>query len=237
MTPHEMDARRMTPQQRLQAAAGRVAPSSTTVDILIASLSKALEHPHVEKYRKVNLAHPEMKRVSEQRGSMELLYAVGFEPHYGHLLLNTYDQSLLRSALEALHGVQSTEPYLSDREVVKRKRSAEATRAEAERHADVRRREHAAMLPEEPAEGDDSVAKVCVHLDGKMVWRRFDSTVDTLRDLLNWVKSLPGAPTSPHLENVTMKPALPLDTQTQLGKTLHTLDLWPAGHVRVSCAA
>ena len=180
-----------------------------------------------------------MKRVSESPGALELLYATGYENHYGHLLLNHYNKKLLEDSVAALHRVQATHPaYLRDHGKVTREASLARAAAEAERTDAERRRVHASKLPAEPPEGAAGAAKVCVHLnDGKQVWRRFDSTVDTLRDLLNFVKSLKGAPDSPRLDNITQLPSLPLDVNSQLGLSLHHLDLWPAGHVRVSCAA
>lgn len=228
----------MTPVQRIEAAADRLAPSSSAVDVLTTSFSKVLSDPHSERYRKVNLQNPTMKRVSEAAGAMEILHATGYEHHYGHLLLNAYDRTLLEAAVAALRKVQTSHPaYLRDNDKVTREVATARATAEAERVDDERRRLHASKLPAEPPEGAAGAAKVCVHIDGKQVWRRFDSTVDTLRDLLNWVKSLKGAPDSPRLTNITQSPSLPLDVNSQLGLSLHHLDLWPAGHVRVSCAA
>jgi len=229
----------MTPAQRIEAAASRLAPSSLAVDILECSFAKVLANPQAERYRKVNLAHPTMKRVGEQPGALELLHATGFEHHYGHLLLNTYDKPLLEAAVTALHRIQTSGAYLADRQLVQREAAEARTRADAEQADDERRAAAAAKVPAEPAEGTAGTAKIAIHLGGgKVVWRRFDSTVDTLRDLLNFVKSLKGAPNSPRLENITQLPASRLDVNSQLGLCLHHLDLWPAGHVRVtSCAA
>ena len=229
----------MRPMQRLETAANRLAPSSFAVDMLSVSLSKVISHPHSEKFRKVNLANPTMKRVSDQPGAMELLHAAGWEHHYGHLLLNSYDIGLLEAAAAALQRVQSSHPaYLSDHERVQREAAKSRVVAEIERINDERCRAHAAKVPAEPKEGSIGASKICIHLaDNKFVWRRFDSTVDTLQDLLNFVKSIKGSPDSPRLENITQLPSAPLDVKGQLGLSLHHLDLWPAGHVRVSCTA
>lgn len=95
-------------------------------------------------------------------------------------------------------------------------------------------------MPAEPAEGAAGNALLCVHLaDGAQVWRRFESC-NTLEDLLNHVRSLPGVPlgepSSLRLTNVTMAPHVPLRLDSQLGLTLQALDLWPTGHVRVDAA-
>uniref|UniRef100_A0A7S4MQG3 UBX domain-containing protein n=1 Tax=Prymnesium polylepis TaxID=72548 RepID=A0A7S4MQG3_9EUKA len=229
----------MSPSQRIEAAAQRIAPHSTAVDILAVSFAKVLADPHSEKYRKVSLSNPTMKRVAEQTGAMELLHAAGWEHHYGHLLLNVYERPLLQEAVAALQRVQTTSPaYARDRAHVQQELARSRATAQQEREDTERRQLHFAKVPAEPPEGSAGAAKICIHLaDNSLVWRRFDSTVDTLRDLLNFVKSLKGAPDSPRLENVTQLPARGLDAQNQLGLSLHHLDLWPAGHVRVSCAA
>merc|ERR1719498_587924 len=180
-----------------------------------------------------------MKRMSECPGALELLHATGFEHHFGHLLLNVYNKALLEAAVAALRRVKVSNPaYARDHELVQRNEEQSRQRQEARRIDDERRKSHAAKVPAEPPEGAAGAAKICIHLgDNQMVWRRFDSTVDTLRDLLNFVKSLDGAPVSPQLENITQLPSSQLDVQSQLGLSLHHLDLWPAGHVRVSCSA
>ena len=70
------------------------------------------------------------------------------------------------------------------------------------------------------------------------VWRRFESC-NTLEDLVNYARSLPGVPLgdSLRLTNVTMAPHVPLDIGRQLGLSLQDLDMWPTGHVRVESVA
>ena len=77
---------------------------------------------------------------------------------------------------------------------------------------------------------------MCVHVGSAATWRRFNSA-DTLEDVLNFVRSLPGTPAVRELGelrvcDVTTRPAKRFDVTTQLGLTLQTLDLWPTGHVR-----
>lgn len=229
----------MSPLHRIESAVTRLAPSSTAVDILATSYTKVLANPQCERFRKVDLSNPIMRSVSQRPGAMELLHATGWEHHYGHLLLNVYNRTLLEKALSALQNVQNSHPaYFRDCALVKFEASRSRETAEREQAEDDRRRVHAQKVPVEPPEGSAGTAQVCIHLDGnKHVWRRFDSTVDTLQDLLNFVKSLKGAPLSPRLENITQIPSLPFDLHSQLGLSLHQLDLWPAGHVRVTCHA
>lgn len=153
--------------------------------------------------------------------------------------MNHFNPNLVKQAVQALQRIQQSNPlYLKDRELVKREEERTRTLAEAERIQEERRKSYAAKVPDEPPENEGTAAKICLHLsDGKTVWRRFDSTVDTLQDLLNFVKSLKGAPDSLRLENITQNPSRVLNLIDGLGCSLHHLDLWPAGHVRVSCAA
>ena len=92
-------------------------------------------------------------------------------------------------------------------------------------------------VPEEPPEGAAGSTKICVHVGQEQVWRRFESC-NTLEDLLNFVRSLPRAPKRDLvLDNITTRPPRRLDTAAQLGLTLQRLDMWPSGHVAVSCGA
>lgn len=229
----------MSPPQRIDVAVDRLAPYSTAVDILERSLTKVLASPNSERYRKVSLDQPTMRGVSERPGAMELLHATGWERHYSHLLLNTLDKGLLETAVAALRRTQATSSaYACDHQLVQREAEVSREKAKAAAIEEERRRGHAAKVPAEPPEGAAGAAKICIHLnEQKTIWRRFDSTVDTLRDLVNFVKSLEGAPESPRLQNITQLPACTLDVQSQLGLSLHFLDLWPAGHVRVLSSA
>lgn len=180
-----------------------------------------------------------MKSLSGRPGAMELLRATGWEYHYGHLLLNHVDIDLLEAALATLRRVQNNHPeYLRDHSLVERQTAQAHTAAAVKKVEDQCRRSSLAKVPKEPPEGAAGAAKICIHLGpNKHVWRRFDSTTDTLQDLLNFVKSLEGAPSSPQLENITQAPHLLLDQKKHLRLSLHHLDLWPAGHIRVSCSS
>lgn len=170
---------------------------------------------------------------------MELLRVTGWEYCYGHLLMNNYDHATLQEAVKALRAVKSSHPlYLRDRARVTQEAEQQNLAQRLERKDAERRQSFAVKVPAEPSDGAAGTTKICFHLeDDQKVWRRFDSSVDTLQDLLNFVKSLKGTPTSPQLQNITISPVRVLDEKTQLGFSLYHLDLWPAGHVRVTCAA
>jgi len=225
----------MAPAERINSAARRLSSSSTSVDVLLTSLEKVVASPHVEKYRKVSLANPVMRELAP--GAMELLHATGWESHFGYLLLNRFDKALLETGISALRAVRSQPAYIRDKERTHCEAAAAHSTAKEEASAARLRSEFARRVPEEPAEGSAGVAKICIHLaDGSTVWRRFE-TWDTLNDLLNFVRSLPGTSPNTLLENITMKPAQVL-SEKHLKQTIQGLDLWPAGHVRiVSCAA
>ena len=226
-----------SPEDRVRQCAARLAGKAGAVDVLVASLGRVLEHPEVEKYRKVNPSNPAFARtVGAAAGGVEFLMAVGYEPLHGHLVLQRRDPALLWLGKSALEAVRNTEEYLGAKESIEIERALGMS-AVAYDEEDARRRQaFAARLPEEPSEGSAGSAKVCVHLGSSSTWRRFNSA-DTLEDVLNFVRSLPGAPAvhevgELRVADVTTRPAKKFDTSTQLGLTLQTLDLWPTGHVR-----
>ena len=107
-----------------------------------------------------------------------------------------------------------------------------------EREDAARRAVYLRRVPPEPLEGAANKTRLCVHTPaGSRVWRHFESS-DTLEDLANFARSLPGVPlgSSLRLSNVTMAPHQPLNLETQIGLTLYTLDMWPTAHVQVSDA-
>ena len=77
----------MTPEQRVQQCAQRLAGRAEAVDVLTTSLARILQSPHDEKFRKVNISNPKFQQyVASAPGGMEFMYAVGFEPMHGYLV-------------------------------------------------------------------------------------------------------------------------------------------------------
>merc|ERR1712146_267401 len=109
--------------------------------------------------------------------------------------------------------------------------------AEAEA-ARKRRASYLARVPKEPSAGDGAISccELNIQMTGqKIASRRFDSEA-TLRDLINFVRSLERVPDGKlRLENVTMAPVNTLNqTEADLDRSLYSLDLWPVSHIRVS---
>jgi len=232
----------MTPTQRISAAVGKLqnAPA-IAVDVLFASLSKARDGgPHSEKYRKVSVANAVFKEsVLGVPGGTELLYAVGYEPMFGHLVLQRWSEPLLTHALEALSRLRENSAYLSSAAMVQSTANAEAAAATKAAALQKRRAEHAARVPKEPEQGDETSSCVIINIklaDEKIASRKFDSEA-TLRDLLHFVRSLERVPdpeAALRLENITMAPAIQLNAaDADLDRSLYSLDLWPVSHVRV----
>ena len=75
--------------QAIQRATDRLVASKSAhaIDLLRASLTKVLEQPHNERFRTVNPTTAAMSPVADARGGTEFLWAVGYEPIYGHLVL------------------------------------------------------------------------------------------------------------------------------------------------------
>lgn len=234
----------MTPIERINRAAAKlqIAPScSLAVDILFASLSKAREFPHSERYRKVSVANAVFKEsVLGVPGGTELLYAVGYEPMFGHLVLQQWSEPLLTHALETLSRLKESSAYLSSAAMAQSAANVEAQRQAELAVAAQRRAAHASRVPKEPEQGD-AATKSCVVIniklvDEKIASRKFDSEA-TLRDLLHFVRSLERVPNPEaplRLENVTTAPAIQLNAvDADLDRSLYSLDLWPVSHVRV----
>lgn len=236
-----------TREERICKCALALATTPDALDILHLSLTKALQQPHVEKYRKVSVEQGVFKeRVASRNASgVELLHAVGFEPMYGHLVLQKHDPALLRHALVALDGARLTPEYMDRHAQIQfaaagaqaRKQAAEQDAAAAA----ARRAAFAAKVPREPPEGGDgrestAVITVKVGDDSVACTRRFNSD-DTLDDLCNYVRSLRSAPSGAmRVENVTTRPARLFDLGKEGSCSLYALDLWPRGKVLVTSA-
>jgi hypothetical protein len=96
----------MDRRQRMQSAAARLVAcgpiGARAIDILMASVTKVLAEPHKERYRIVDQSHPAMRPVAEARGGTEFLWAIGYEPLHGHLVLQSHDPAQLRAGLDVL---------------------------------------------------------------------------------------------------------------------------------------
>ena len=83
-----------SPEQHIQACAAQLSGRALAVDTLITSLKRAIEQPNNEKYRKVNISNKAFQeRVASVPGGIEFLYAVGFDPMHGHLVLQVHPSS------------------------------------------------------------------------------------------------------------------------------------------------
>lgn len=221
----------------MQQCAARLAGRAEAVDVLVASLGRVLQHPDEEKYRKVNPSNPSFARtVGAVPGGVDFLMAVGYEPLHGHLVLQRRDPALLWLGKSALEAVRHSDVYIGAKESLEIEKAIGMS-AVAYDEEDVKRRQaFASRVPDEPAEGAAGTAKICTHVGGSSTWRRFRSD-ETLEDILNFVRSLPGTPAVRDVRelkvaNVTTRPATAFDANTQLGLTLQTLGMWPTGHVR-----
>lgn len=224
-----------TPEQRVQACVARLAGHAAAVDTLITSLTKVLEHPEDERYRKVNISNKAFQeRVASAPGGMEFMQAVGFQPMHGHLVLQSRDPALVWIGKSALEQIRTGEQYQRSKEALELKQALAMSSGDYEVEDAARRAQYLARVPEEPTEGLAGNSLICFHVGDEQVWRRFESC-NTLEDLVMFARSLPKTPLRDlALSNVTMSPAVPLDLSNQLGLTLQRLDLWPTGHVQVS---
>ena len=237
--PEALKAPGKTPEERIDACSSRLAGNAIAVDTLISSVSKVLDHPTEERYRTVNLSNANFQRhVASAPGGMEFMQAVGYVPMHGHLVLQHPNSALLRRGKAALEQQQKSRSYIAAKDTLELSRVLAMSETEYTGEAAKRRAGFAARVPDEPAEGLAGNALLCFHLPGeRQVWRRFESS-NTLEDLLNFARSLPGAPEQAiKLANVTMAPEVLLDASGQPGLTLQSLELWPTGHISVRAAS
>lgn len=244
----------LSPRDRIKKCAALLAKTPDVLDLLHASLTRVLNDPNSERLRKVNVsAGPFKKHVADKsRAGLELLYAVGYEPLHGYLVLQKHDAFLLSLAIDALDAERSSTTFIDAKAI----QVADHTRSQAAMQeaasAATRRAAHLAKVPAEPKAGEvDAASSVCVisvrlvsvegerAADAHVVTRRFASD-NTLDDLINYVRSLDRIPEATELsiENVTTRPARTLDPTTQGSLSLYALDLWPRGQVQVreACA-
>lgn len=238
-------ARELTQEERIRKSAIGVASTPDAVDILRASLAKVLAQPLNEKLRKINVnAGPFKERVSSKAPSaVELLYAVGYQPMHGYLVLQNHQPGLLKLALEALDAARAAPSYVTGRAKIDGEKAQQAARVHDAEAAAARRAAHLAKVPAEPkADGATSACVITVRAPGGApATRRFESD-NTLEDLVNWILSLECVPETEEvgaltIENVTVRPARRLELSRDGQASLYALDLWPRGQVEVRASA
>lgn len=173
---------------------------------------------------------------------MELLYACGYQPIHGFLVLQSHDARLLRLAIESLDAARSAPSYVEKKARQDGERARQAAVAGDAAAAAARRAAYLAKLPPEPtADGATSCCVITVRAPGgaPVGTRRFGSE-DTLEDLVHYIRSLADVPECGDaltVENVTTRPARMLDVAEEGSRSLFSLDLWPRGQVQVRVAS
>lgn len=236
-----------TPEARITKCSWQLAEAAPAAfDILFASLTKVLREPTNERLRKINVTSGPFKEqvASRSAAAVELLYAVGYVPMHGFLVLQKHDSSLLSHALHALNEARAAPGYVAGKATMADERARKEATAQEQTAAALRRAAHRAKVPAEPAADDggraSSACVITVKLAGidpyeaRVGTRRFDSD-NTLNDLVHYIRSLDRVPESERLtiENVTTRPARVLDPATQGSLSLYALDLWPRAQVQV----
>lgn len=235
----------LTPEARIHKAAASLARLPDALNILHASIGKALAEPHNERFRKVNVSRGVFYERVASRGSagVELLYAVGYEPMHGHLVLQRHDACLLQAALRALEATRETSAYREAKAALDGEAARRQAAAKDEAADRARRAAHLAKVPAEPTAGDGSASACVITIKvgaNDTAWRRRFNSEDTLEDLMHFIRSLEGVPDEPAelvVTNVTTRPPTKLDAVAQRNASLYALDLWPVSHVRVVSAA
>ena len=241
----------LTRDQRIRKCASALACTPDALELLHASLNKVYEQPHNERLRKVNVTTGifHARVAANNPAGVELLYAVGYEPMHGHLVLQKHDPTVLAVALQELGAAKHLPAYIV---AITARADDRARREETAREAAAKamlRASYLAKVPAEPSEADavNHASSACVITVGvangdapagnapRVATRRFDSDC-TLEDLVNYVRSLP-AVTTPDGEltiaNVTTRPTRVLDAAAESHASLYALDLWPRGRIEV----
>merc|ERR1719198_1426774 len=240
----QQQGKHMTP---IRAAAAALAPHPQQLDQLLASLRRVLANPHDERVRKVALSSSAFASLPDhvRRLMTGFLKACGYEYMHSYLVLQRFDAALLSAGIAACEAEQGDDAYRRAKAELLEKQAAQRAKAEEAKAQEAVRKKFEALPPAEPRAGAAGTTQICFLVedaDGEtrryLTKRRFE-TWDTLKDLLNFARSLPGVPPREDLklENVTVSPVVPLDPRTQRGHTLEGLGLWPSGLVLIRAAA
>lgn len=245
----------LTREARIRRAAASLALTPDALDILHSSLTRVLQQPHSERLRKVNVTQGVFKErvASKSTAGVELLYAVGYEPMHGHLVLQKHEPAMLELALSALDATRSSQTYIEGKAAMQSARAQQHAQEKEAAAACARRAARLAKVPAEPEADASSTCVISVRLashgrttrtteEGNVVSsaervgkRRFHSD-NTLDDLMNYIYSLPGVPEGELLlANVTTGRVVIEPSQGSL--SLFALDLWPRGQVEVVARA
>jgi len=231
---------------RIAEVARALSTHASVVDVLLASLNRVLANPSDERVRKVSVSAKVFDRGEQvKRLMIALLNAVGFEYLHGYLVLQTLNVEKLKAGRTHLEAAQRTKAYQQAKEqVLVTQAVAKARQAEVAQESEARQK-YQSRAPKEPHEGAAGSTQLCFLVESPnskarrfLAKRRFE-TWDTLADVANFARSLPGVPLddSLKLDNVTTSPNACLDLREQRTHTLERLDLWPSGLILIRSAA
>ena len=239
-----IEREQVPPSLRIVKNAGLLSESPEALDLLLSSLCHTLLEPDLKRVQRINQNDSIFQSVVEKApGGMELLYACGYQPEFGYLVLKKHDPGLIKRAVEELEGARASDTYKLAREKIAEENSAAMERVKEQEAARARRAAFLAMVPDEPTEEPTlfsdtrhTVSQIHIHVCGEdKIVRRFAPT-DVLRDLEHFIRSLTATPDGCDLcvEDITnaFKPR-ELDLEQQAEETLHGLGLWPVAQVRV----
>lgn len=111
-----------TKEEQILRCTQRLSTNSLAIDTLLKSFQTIRDNPNQDKYRKIDMTHAGFVRaLSNVPGSLDLLKAVNFQPHYANpqqlLILERHavDPALLYLAISALEQQRLSEEYQSDK--------------------------------------------------------------------------------------------------------------------------
>jgi len=232
----------LDPMARVAELAQALSCHASVVDILLASVSRVLSNPNDERVRKVSLKAKVFDRCEHvKRLMVAFLNAIGFEYVHGYLVLQTLDVKKLQAGHAHLEAAKLTDAYRNARDEELAAKAMMRTREAALAQESETRQAYLSKAPKEPQEGAAGSTQLCFLVQSpsskarRFVGKRRFESWDTLGDVVNFARSLPGVPldSSLELDNVTISPSMCLDLGEQRTHTLERLDLWPSGLILI----
>lgn len=229
-------------EEQIMRCAKRLAPHPHAVDTLLRAFRFIRQNPDNEKYRKIDRSTTGYQNALEGKpGALDLIKAMHFiqRPNSTDLVLHRsqVDVALLYLGESALEEVRKTEEYISRKNMMifeKELRQIQNGENTKEEEEILKRAAFVSKLPSEPSSGAGALMQVTLGND--TIMRRFDGD-DILRDVINFIGGhgslIPEKIVSREwcLVDLNRYPIAPIDTESDMTKTLQYIGCWPSGRL------
>jgi len=252
-----------TKEEQILRCTKRLSTNSLAIDTLLKSFTTIRDKPTQDKFRNIDMTHSGFVRaLSNVPGSLDLLRAVNFQPHYQNpqqLILERHavDPALLYLAISALEQQRSSEEYQSDKALrvfqsqVKSIQDGILTAPGVTNMEEelVQRSAYLSKCPSEPSGGTGALLQITMagnsnsnnsnnSNNNMKLSRKFDGD-DTFNDILSFMGAhgtiLPIKLSTREwcIVDLNRYPVVPLDIELNRNKTLSFLGLWPSGKLEI----